>query len=257
MAPSAPGRSGHGLAIRSASGDARHRFLRRARIGGVHRTTPRHRAATFVAGLSLLAAACGGGDDESSADSPADGAGSDADADASATTGVEPQQPGDAVLVSAGGAPAAEGAGLDEPPGPVDRVPLDGFGEVAIAITNPDGSVKGWCVLLAERDEQRQQGLMEVTDLGGYEGMLFVWNEDSASSFYMRNTPTPLSIAWVDAEGALVSTADMEPCADVETCPLYGSEGSYRFALEVPKGKLDSIGLVDGATMRVGGSCAA
>lgn len=221
----------------------------------MHRTSSRHRraATTFVAGLSLLAAACGGGDDESSADTPADGG---TDADASATTGAEPGQPGDAVLVSAGDAPAAQGAGLDEPPGPTDRVPLDGFGEVAIAITNPDGSVKGWCVLLAETEEQRQQGLMEVTDFGGYEGMLFVWNEDSSSSFYMRNTPTPLSIAWVDAEGELVSATDMEPCADVDTCPLYGSEGSYRFALEVPKGKLGSVGLTEGATMRVGGSCA-
>ena len=222
----------------------------------MHRTSSRHRrAATFVAGLSLLAAACGGGDDESSADTPADG-GTDAEADVSVTTGAEPGQPGDAVLVSAGDAPAAQGAGLDEPPGPADRVPLDGFGEVAIAITNPDGSVKGWCVLLAETEEQRQQGLMEVTDFGGYEGMLFVWNVDSASSFYMRNTPTPLSIAWVDAEGELVSTVDMEPCADVDTCPLYASEGNYRFALEVPKGKLGSVGLTEGATMRVGGSCA-
>ena len=205
-----------------------------------------------VAGLSLLAAACSGDDDEEAADSSTAGD----SAGTSPTTGVEPESPGDGVLVSAGDASAAQGAGLSEAPGPADRELLDGFGEVAIAITNPDGSVKGWCVLLAETEEQRQRGLMEVTDLGGYEGMLFVWADDSSSSFYMRNTPTPLSIAWVDAEGEIVSSADMEPCADVEGCRLYPPAGTYRFALEVPQGELGSVGLVDDATLRVGGSCA-
>ena len=167
------------------------------------------------------------------------------------------------VAALSGDAPAARGAGLDAPPGPSDRVALAnfdagdlGFGEVAIAVTGPDGEVTGWCVLLAATSEQRQRGLMEVTDLGGYAGMLFVWDGDVSSSFYMRNTPTPLSIGWFDADGALVSTADMDPCADVEGCPTYPSGGRYRFALEVPQGSLDDVGVVGGSSLAVGGSCA-
>jgi uncharacterized membrane protein (UPF0127 family) len=162
-----------------------------------------------------------------------------------------------------GNAPAAEGAGLDTPPGPADRLALDSFdvgdiefGEVAIAITGPDGEVAGWCVLLAATSEQRQRGLMEVTDLGGYAGMLFVWDGDASSGFYMRNTPTPLSIAWFDAEGAVVSTADMDPCADVEGCPIHPSGGTYRFALEVPQGSLGDLGVASGSSLAVGGPCA-
>jgi uncharacterized membrane protein (UPF0127 family) len=162
-----------------------------------------------------------------------------------------------------GNAPAAQGAGLDTPPGPEDRLALESFGvgdiafgEVAIAITGPDGEVAGWCVLLAATSEQRQRGLMEVTDLGGYTGMLFVWDEDTSSGFYMRNTPTPLSIGWFDAEGALVSTADMDPCADVAGCPTYPSGGSYRFALEVPQGSLRDVGVASGSSLAVGGPCA-
>lgn len=201
-----------------------------------------------MACVSLVLASCGGGDDDSSDASREDGGGASTDS------------PGGAgeLLSSAGDASAAaQGAGLPEPPGPTDRELIEGFGEVAIAITNPDGTVKGWCVLLAETAEQRQRGLMEVTDLGGYGGMLFVWADDTSSSFYMRNTPMPLTIAWVDAAGRIVSTADMDPCADIPTCPLYAPEGSYRFALEVPKGRLGELGLVEGATMRVGGNCAA
>jgi uncharacterized protein len=176
-------------------------------------------------------------------------------------SGAESSAPDVATL--SGDAPAAQGAALDTPPGPVDRVALDhfdagdlGFGEVAIAITGPDGEVAGWCVLLAATGAQRQRGLMEVTDLGGYAGMLFVWSQDASSSFYMRNTPTPLSIGWFTADGALVSTADMDPCADVSGCPTYPSGGSYRFALEVPKGSLDDVGVAAGSSLAVGGSCA-
>jgi uncharacterized membrane protein (UPF0127 family) len=111
-------------------------------------------------------------------------------------------------------------------------------------------------VLLAATSEQRQRGLMEVTDLGGYAGMLFVWDADASSSFYMRNTPTPLSIGWFDADGELVSTADMDPCPDVDGCPTYPADGRYRFALEVPQGSLDAVGVVDGSTLAVGGPCA-
>ncbi len=169
---------------------------------------------------------------------------------------------GDLAALS-GEASAAQGADLDQPPGPADRVPLDefdvgdlSFGEVAIAITDPDGDVTGWCVLVAATSEQRQRGLMELTDLGGYPGMLFVWDADSSSSFYMRNTPTPLSIAWFTAGGDLVSTADMDPCADEPDCPTYPPGGRHRFALEVPQGELAAMGVADGSSLAVGGECA-
>jgi uncharacterized protein len=163
-------------------------------------------------------------------------------------------------LRSAGDAVAAEGSGLDEAPGPADRERLDGFGEVAIAVRAPDGQVLGWCVLTAESDEQRGRGLMEVTDLAGYAGMLFVFDEDSTGQFYMRNTVMPLSIAWFDAAGELVATEDMEPCPDsVANCPLYPEEppDPYRFALEVPQGELGTLGIEEGSVLRVGGDCAA
>jgi uncharacterized membrane protein (UPF0127 family) len=188
-------------------------------------------------------------------------AGCGGDGDGRAATAPGSSTPDLAAL--SGDAPAARGAELGAAPGPADRVALDSFavgdlafGEVAIAVTGPDGEVVGWCVLLAATSEQRQRGLMEVTDLGGYAGMLFVWDADVSSSFYMRNTPTPLSIGWFEADGDLVSTEDMEPCADVDGCPTYAPGGRYRFALEVPQGSLDDIGVAAGSTLAVGGPCA-
>ena len=92
---------------------------------------------------------------------------------------------------------------------------------------------------------------MEVTDLGGYQGMVFVWDADTSGGFWMRNTPTPLSIAWFDADGEFVSSADMEPCsATAPDCPVYPAGGAYRFAVEVFQGDLDDLGVGPGSRLR-------
>lgn len=140
-------------------------------------------------------------------------------------------------------------------PGPAvpgaSRTPLPGFGETRVTVTRPSGGLSAWCLLLAESDEQRQRGLMEVTDpgLGGYDGMLFRYEENTLGPFYMRNTPMPLSIAFVDAAGGLVSTADMDPCDDVDACPSYAASNLYRTAIEVPLGGLSRLGIVPGAVV--------
>jgi uncharacterized membrane protein (UPF0127 family) len=171
-----------------------------------------------------------------------------------------------AVVIALAGLAVAAGTALlvlrDDGAGSADpavsssgqRVPLEGFGEVGATIDPPgsDGPA-GYCLLLAETSEQRQRGLMEVTDpdLGGYEGMLFRFETETEVGFWMKDTPMPLTVAYIGADGELVSTADMEPCvgdaADVGDCPSYPPEGPYRWALEVPRGGLDALGLVPGA----------
>jgi uncharacterized membrane protein (UPF0127 family) len=161
------------------------------------------------------------------------------------------------LATAAGDAPAAAGADVAEPPGPAGRAGLPGTGETAASVTAADGTVAACCLLVASESETRQRGLMEVTDLGGYQGMVFVWAEDTSSGFWMRNTPTPLSIAFFDAEGAFVGSSDMEPCEDSSDCPVHPSPGTYRFALEVFRGELDALGVGPGSTLALGGPCAA
>lgn len=136
---------------------------------------------------------------------------------------------------------------------------LSDFGEVAITVAPSDGSgVLEWCLLLAATEVQRQRGLMEVTDpaLGGYDGMLFRYDQDVSVPFYMRNTPMPLSIAYIDASGRIVSSTDMAPCPDAEGCPTYPPAGPYRWALEVPQGGLGRLGVVGEAVFTdTGGTC--
>lgn len=143
-------------------------------------------------------------------------------------------------------------------PGDPARVPLEGFDEIAISVAPAGGGdLLSWCLLAALRAEQQSRGLMGVTDLQGYSGMAFVYDSDVDHGFYMRNTPTPLSIAWIDPGGAIVSTVDMAPCEDREGCAIYSPAGPYRVAIEVFQGGLGGLGITQGAKVTVGGACAA
>lgn len=158
-----------------------------------------------------------------------------------------------AVLLVVGfGACVAEGA--NEPDDPALReARIEGFGEIAIRISPQPNQIE--CALLAATETQRAQGLMRVTDLEGYPGMVFRFSQDTQAAFHMRNTPMPLSIAWFSSGGDLVSTADMAPCLDSNDCPVYAAAGPYRYAIEVPQGQLDALGIVAGAKLEVLGAC--
>jgi uncharacterized membrane protein (UPF0127 family) len=137
------------------------------------------------------------------------------------------------------------------------RTLLDGFEEVTVTVTAPDGTTREICLLLAATPQARERGLMFVTDpaLGGYEGMLFQFDSDGTGGFWMKNTRLPLSIAYLAADGSIVSTADMEPCPDsAERCPGYPPDGPYRYAIEVVQGRLDDVGLEGDARLTVGGT---
>lgn len=127
-----------------------------------------------------------------------------------------------------------------------------GFESVVASITDPDGSVCEVCVWLADDGDRRSRGLMFVDDLAGRAGMAFVYDAPRTTSFTMRNTMIPLSIAFFDADGAFVASFDMEPCRG-EPCPSYPTPEGFTVALEVPKGDLDGLGIGPGAQVTVTG----
>ncbi len=138
----------------------------------------------------------------------------------------------------------------------VTRKPLPGFGEIGARIVDAEGNVIEACLLLADDTETRRQGLMGVTDpeLGGYAGMLFRFDEPTRGTFWMKDTPMPLSIAWF-ADGDFVSSADMEPCPSGTDCPHYAPAGPYTEAVEVPAGRFDRLGIGPGSRLTTTAAC--
>lgn len=104
-----------------------------------------------------------------------------------------------------------------------------------------------FAVETATTPAQRQRGLMERETLGANGGMLFVFEVADRHCFWMRNTPQPLSIAFIDDAGRIVGLADMAPDSDTRHCPAR----PVRYALEVARGGFARRAIVPG--MRVDG----
>jgi uncharacterized membrane protein (UPF0127 family) len=171
------------------------------------------------------------------------------------------EEPDDAAPASVTAADIDGGIDLsaDGPRSDSGRVTIPGFDEVGVEVTNQAGEVVESCLLLAAAAEQYTQGLMSVTDLGDYAGMLFDFPDgERDGAFWMRDTALPLSIAYLDEDGGIVSTADMDPCLDLgDQCPSYPPEGPYADTVEVAQGGLAAVGL-DGPDARLVpiGACA-
>jgi uncharacterized membrane protein (UPF0127 family) len=86
---------------------------------------------------------------------------------------------------------------------------------------------------------------MRRSDLGTYDGMLFVFGGTTHSSFTMSSVPVPLDIGFYDASGLPVDRLVMQPCPDrsVGECPSYRSRGPFDYALETLEGELPDGGL--------------
>jgi uncharacterized membrane protein (UPF0127 family) len=138
----------------------------------------------------------------------------------------------------------------------LQRTHFGDFGEIAFRIEGaPARAAALRCALLAETSAQQELGLMNRTDIGGYDGMIFRFTTDFTGSFYMKDTPLPLSIAFFDANGQFVSTVDMAPCIHQPSCTLYNATGPYRYALEVPQGALPRLGIGPGTRLVTTGPC--
>jgi uncharacterized membrane protein (UPF0127 family) len=101
-----------------------------------------------------------------------------------------------------------------------------------LRITTARGTITILYVEVAATAPTRARGLMGRPTLPPDRGMLFDFGMDTQAPFWMRDTPLPLSIAWVAADGRIIGLADRNPQTDT----LHYAPGPYRFALEVPQG---------------------
>ncbi|HEY9571485.1 MAG TPA: DUF192 domain-containing protein [Pusillimonas sp.] len=85
---------------------------------------------------------------------------------------------------------------------------------------------------VAATDASRANGLMNRASLPENHGMLFVFDGPTTTCFWMKNTPLPLSIAFIDSKGMIVNIADMQPHTLDPHCP----KAPVTHALEMQQG---------------------
>ena len=111
-----------------------------------------------------------------------------------------------------------------------------------IKIIRQDGTEFSLEAEMAIKAEDRNHGYMERKNIPDGTGMLFVFEKDQILSFWMKNTPHPLSIAYIDSKGKIRNIYDMTPYS----LSSIVSTVSVRYALEVPQGWYKKNGITEG-----------
>ncbi len=108
-----------------------------------------------------------------------------------------------------------------------------------LTIKKTDKTEVSLVVEIAKTPKEREFGFMERKNIPNGTGMIFIFEQDQILSFWMKNTPHPLSIAYIDSNGKIRNLYDMTPFSlspVVSTC-------SVRYALEVPQGWFEQEGI--------------
>jgi uncharacterized membrane protein (UPF0127 family) len=91
----------------------------------------------------------------------------------------------------------------------------------------------------------RGRGLMYRKSLAPNSGMLFIFDGAEIHCMWMRNTYVPLSVAFLDAQGAIINIADMQPQSEQTHCAARPAA----YALEMTQGWFAERGVKPGAKL--------
>lgn len=98
---------------------------------------------------------------------------------------------------------------------------------------------------VAQTPEEHAVGLMFRTEMGGNEGMLFVFERPAQQCFWMKNTLIPLAVAFVADDGTVVNLDEMKP----KTLNTHCSTKPVRFVLEMNTGWFAKRGIKEGSKL--------
>jgi uncharacterized membrane protein (UPF0127 family) len=99
---------------------------------------------------------------------------------------------------------------------------------------------------LAVLPGEQERGLMQRTDLGADEGMLFVDAAPKRENFWMKNTPEALDIAYAGRDGVIAEIYPMYPF-DLSAIPSRSDQ--MQLALEMRQGWFAAHGVRPGAAI--------
>ncbi len=128
---------------------------------------------------------------------------------------------------------------------PVYSFPIE-LDTVDITILNSSGRDVAAKVEIAKTMEQRSRGLMFRKHLPENRGMLFVFEREQQLYFWMKNTYIPLSIAYIDSQGVIVSILHMEPLQEKTYPSVYKS----KYALEMKRGWFEKNNIIAGCRIK-------
>lgn len=103
-------------------------------------------------------------------------------------------------------------------------------------------------VEIAKTSEELSRGLMWRNELDADAGMLFVFGDSAPRTFWMKNTPLPLDILFLDTAGTVLNVA--ASTTPYSEAPVR-SAGSARYVLEVNAGFATKHGITAGTKVEL------
>lgn len=103
-------------------------------------------------------------------------------------------------------------------------------------------------VEVAATKEKRELGLMYRNELPKMNGMFFIFPKETTLNFWMKNTPLPLDIVFINSKFQIVHVAkNTVPYSTARISSLHPA----KYVLEVNGGFCERKGVVRGATINV------
>ncbi len=110
---------------------------------------------------------------------------------------------------------------------------------------------KTFQVEIADTAAKRTLGLMNRENLPEDQGMLFIFEDESEKSFWMKNTLIPLDMIFVDSNLKIVKIQkNAQPCKTI-TCTTYPSERPAKYVVEIGGGLSEKLGIEEGQTIKI------
>lgn len=105
---------------------------------------------------------------------------------------------------------------------------------------------------IADTPQKRATGLMYRDHLKKDHGMLFVFQEPQAWTFWMKNTKIALDLIWLDGKKRVIYIERNVPiCTRTdESCPQYRPNDDALFVLEIAGGTVDSYKIEKGSKLQ-------
>lgn len=101
---------------------------------------------------------------------------------------------------------------------------------------------------IAATELEKAKGLMGTVSLPEAEGMAFLYEQDLRMSFWMKNTPLDLDIAFVDANGLILEVRTMKAG---DTTTTDSKSDKCRLAVEMAAGWFSRTGVGPGDRLSV------
>lgn len=107
-------------------------------------------------------------------------------------------------------------------------------------------SQETFSIEVAREPEERARGLMFREEMPDDRGMLFVFEDSRRRSFWMQNTPMPLDLLFIDADGTVQAIEQGEPFSTDGIAPPVEAQ----FVLELKAGTAQKAGIEVGTRLR-------